>query len=350
MSYDRSQLREIINTLRKRSDASDEQLKALIENGGCDSELFAAADETRRERYGTDVYVRGLIEFTNYCRNDCFYCGIRRSNKNVPRYRMTPDEIMSCCEKGYRLGFRTFVLQGGEDMFFTDEIMCGIISSLHGRFPDCAITLSLGERPRESYERYFRAGARRYLLRQETASDEHYSRLHPDEMSGENRKKCLFDLKETGYQVGTGIMVGSPYQTSENIVADLRFMQRLSPDMIGIGRFISHRDTPFAGFENGTLELTLRLIAILRLMFPHALIPATTALGTIDPNGREMGLKAGANVVMPNLSPADVREKYQLYDNKICLSDDAEKCKSCLEDKIKAAGYRTVVSAGDVKR
>ena len=341
---------DIIRKLCENRDLTDTELRQLITTNVYDEELFQAADKVRRERYGDAVYLRGLIEFTNYCKNNCLYCGLRAENRNVSRYRLTKEEILSCCEEGYALGLRTFVLQGGEDPYFTDERMVDIISAIRGRFSDCAITLSLGERSRESYERFYEAGANRYLLRHETADEEHYQKLHPDNMLLENRKRCLFDLKEIGYQVGSGFMVGSPYQTTDSLVADLRFLQELSPDMIGIGPFIPHHDTPFKDCKGGTVELTLRMIAILRLLFPYALIPSTTALGTIDPQGREKGLKAGANVVMPNLSPVAVRKKYEIYDDKICTGEESARCRGCLERRIKAAGYTVVTDRGDVKR
>ncbi|MBO7403426.1 MAG: [FeFe] hydrogenase H-cluster radical SAM maturase HydE, partial [Clostridia bacterium] len=314
-----------------------------------DALLFAEADRVRRAVYGTDVYLRGLIEFTNYCKNNCYYCGIRRDNPNVSRYRLSEEEILSCCAEGFSLGYRTFVLQGGEDPYYTDERLCAIVSEIRERFPSCAITLSVGEKSRASYQAYFDAGANRYLLRHETADEEHYARLHPASMSLENRKRCLYDLKEIGYQVGAGMMIGSPYQTTENLLHDLRFLEELRPHMIGIGPYLTHRDTPFRDMPNGSLSMTLRLLAVLRLMFPRALIPATTALGTIHPKGREMGLRAGANVIMPNLSPKDVRRKYELYENKICTGEEAAECRVCLDRRVEAAGYRTVVSRGDAK-
>ncbi len=329
---------------------SDEDLVSLVKGGGSDGVLAGAADGIRRRVYGDAVYIRGLVEISNICRNDCYYCGIRRGSVNAERYRLTPDEIVACCETGYPLGFRTFVLQGGEDPYFTDDVLSGIILRIKERFPDCAVTLSLGERSDESFRRLFAAGATRYLLRHETADPVHYGKLHPAEMSYENRIRCLYVLKEIGYQVGSGFMVGSPYQTAENIVSDLRFLQKLDPDMIGIGPFVSHRDTPFSSFPDGTAELTLRLISILRIMFPHALIPATTSLGTVSPTGREDGLRAGANVVMPNLSPVGVRKLYQLYDGKICTGEEAAECVECLSRRVGAAGYRIAVDRGDVKR
>ena len=295
------------------------------------------------------MYIRGLIEFTNYCKNNCYYCGIRCENAALSRYRLSQQEIMGCCETGYKLGFRTYVLQGGEDDYYKDEMLCAIISEIKTNYPDCAVTLSIGEKPYKSYKAYFEAGADRYLLRHETADDEHYKKLHPKSMSLQNRKKCLWNLKEIGYQVGSGFMVGSPFQKTKHLIKDIRFLQELKPEMIGIGPFLTHSDTPFKDQKGGSLELTLRLLAILRLMFPNVLLPATTALGTISPDGRELGLKAGANVVMPNLSPVQVRKQYSLYDNKICTGEEAAECKGCLDRRVNAAGYRMVVSRGDFK-
>ena len=331
---------------------SDNDLKKMLlqENVDFEDDLFKEADRIRQCYYGRDVYIRGLIEFTNYCKNNCFYCGIRRDNTCVERYRLTDQDIMQCCDEGYGLGFRTFVLQGGEDPYFTDDIICKIVSDIKEKYPDCAVTLSIGEKSYDSYLAYFTAGADRYLLRHETADAEHYGKLHPAVMSFDNRKKCLYNLKEIGYQVGSGFMVGSPYQTIDNIIQDLRFLQELEPDMIGIGPYISHENTPFKDKENGTLSQTLKLIAILRCMFPYALIPATTSLGTIEPKGRELGLKAGANVVMPNLSPVGVRELYSLYDNKICTGDEAAQCRACLEKRVESVGYKIVTARGDVKK
>lgn len=333
-------------------DFSDIELKELLENDSPETASCLAdeADALRRQYYGDEVYIRGLIEFSNYCKNNCYYCGIRGGNTEAVRYRLTKDEILSCCQEGYDLGFRTFVLQSGEDPYFTDEKICEIVAAVRHEHPDCAITLSIGEKSRESYQAYFDAGANRYLLRHETATEEHYQKLHPKEMSASDRKRCLFDLKEIGYQVGSGFMVGSPYQTTEHLIQDLRFLQKLEPDMIGIGPYISHGETPFAGCENGTLTQTLRLVSILRLMFPYALIPATTALGTIHPRGRELGLKAGANVVMPNLSPTRVRKLYDLYENKISTGEEAAESVNLLKKRVDSAGYRVVEARGDVRR
>lgn len=336
--------------LKEEKNLSDEELLKLLSTNEYDSELHTLADEVRHEIYGEDVYIRGLIEISNYCKNDCYYCGIRRGNKSAVRYRLTKDDILACCEEGYKLGFRTFVMQGGEDPYYTDDVMCGIVSAVRERYSDCAITLSLGERSYESYLALYNAGANRYLLRHETANAEHYGKLHPQSMNLQNRKDCLFNLKEIGYQVGSGFMVGSPYQTTDNLVEDLRFLQKLSPDMIGIGPYVTHAQTPFASFENGSVELTLRLLSVLRLMFPYVLLPSTTALGTLHPQGRELGLKAGANVVMPNLSPVKVRKLYELYENKICTGEEAAQCRGCLEKRVEAAGYKIVTDIGNVKR
>ena len=329
---------------------TDSDLKKIIQTDAYDSELFARADKLRREIYGDEVYIRGLIEISNYCKNNCYYCGIRCGNTNPLRYRLTPEDILECCREGYGLGFRTFVMQGGEDPYYTDEVLTGLISEIKRLYPDCAITLSLGERSFDSYKALRAAGADRYLLRHETATDSHYSMLHPTGMSLKNRKECLFNLKKLGFQTGSGFMVGSPGQTTENLIADLRFLQELQPAMVGIGPFISHSETPLAGFENGSVELTVRLVAILRLMFPHALLPATTALGTLHPKGREMALKAGANVVMPNLSPKAVRKLYEIYENKLAINEEAAESVDKLKKQVEKAGYRVVTARGDAKQ
>ena len=338
----------IVAELEQANTLPDDVLRALLETDEADALLAATADRVRRAVYGDAVYVRGLIEFTNYCKNNCYYCGIRHGNHKVTRYRLTQEDILACCAEGYRLGFRTFVLQGGEDPYYTDDRICRIVSEIRSRFPDCAIALSIGEKERASYQAYFDAGANRYLLRHETAMSEHYRRLHPPEMSLQHRKDCLFTLKDIGYQVGAGIMVGSPGQTTDCLIADLRFLQQLQPDMIGIGPYLTHADTPFADQPNGSMALTLRLLSILRLMFPYVLLPSTTALGTIHPQGRELGLKAGANVVMPNLSPVAVRELYSLYENKICTDEEAAQCRGCLEQRVRSVGYQIVTDVGNV--
>jgi biotin synthase len=312
--------------------------------------LFERSRQVSLEHFGNKIYTRGLIEFTNYCKNNCYYCGIGNNNINADRYRLTFEEIMSCCSEGYELGFRTFVLQGGEDLFYSDSDIVQIIKKIKADYPDCAVTLSIGEKSYDSYLKYYKAGADRYLLRHETANEEHYKKLHPKNLSLSNRKQCLYNLKEIGFQVGTGFMVGSPYQTIENLAEDLLFIKDFRPEMIGIGPFIPHKDTIFADKEAGSLELTLFLIGILRLMLPKALIPATTALGTINPKGREEGILAGANVVMPNLSPVSVRKKYLLYDNKICTGEEAAECRFCLQNRMNSIGYEIVTDRGDYKK
>ena len=346
------QVRGWIDQLYETGTLARSQLCSLIDtrDGESAEYLFARARLRQREHFGTSVYLRGLIEFTNYCRNDCIYCGIRRSNRDCQRYRLTEEQILRCCDQGYELGFRTFVLQGGEDMAYSDADICRMVANIRTDHPDCAVTLSIGERSRESYQAYFDAGAERYLLRHETADPDHYARLHPPELSLENRKRCLRELKEIGYQVGAGMMLQSPYQTTDHIVTDLFYLRELQPEMIGIGPFIPHQDTPFRDAPAGTGELTLFMIGILRLMFPQALIPATTALGTIDPRGREKGILAGANVVMPNLSPTDVRGKYLLYDGKICTGDEAAECRYCMQMRVRSVGYEVEVSRGDAPR
>ncbi|MDR2694028.1 MAG: [FeFe] hydrogenase H-cluster radical SAM maturase HydE [Chitinispirillales bacterium] len=339
--------RALIDKLESTQTLSREEFKELLY---CDDDrLFERARSAADSVYGKNIYMRGLIEFTSYCKNDCLYCGLRTGNKKALRYRLSKHEILDCCEKGYALGFRTFVLQGGEDTYYNDDIMTEIVREIRATYTDCAITLSTGERGAESYARLRNAGADRYLLRHETANDGHYRSLHPENMSPANRKNCLYELKRLGYQTGCGFMVGSPGQTPDNIVDDLLFIKDLKPQMVGIGPFIPHSDTPFNGEKPGDLRLTLNLLAILRLMQPNLLIPATTALGTIDPTGREQGILAGANVVMPNLSPIEVRDKYLLYDNKICTGDEAAECVNCMRMRIKSIGYELVVSRGDFK-
>ncbi len=341
---------DIVKKLINKKCVTDGELMHLL-RGEADLDcLFSASDKVRQEVYGKEVYIRGLIEISNHCKNNCLYCGIRCANKNVSRYRLTKEDILYSCKRGYELGFRTFVLQGGEDEYYTDEILSSIIYEIKKLCPDSAVTLSLGERSCESYKRLYDAGADRYLLRHETADDDHYRKLHPRSMSLDKRKECLFNLKEIGYQVGSGFMVGSPFQTDETLIKDLRFLEKLNPDMIGIGPFLSHKDTPFKDHQNGELELTIRIIATLRLMFPHALIPATTALGTLSEDGRIRGLKAGANVVMPNLSPASVRNLYTLYDNKVHSGAEAAESLNILKALVKKAGYEVVEARGDVKR
>lgn len=342
-------MKNLILKLEKEQKLEKEEWMQLIDGRTAELAgfLFERARKVRHAHYGTDVYIRGLIEFTNYCRNDCYYCGIRRSNACISRYRLTEEEILDCCRNGYDLGFRTFVLQGGEDGWFTGKRMTDLIRRIHTEFPDCAITLSVGEREREEYQEYFDAGADRFLLRHETANAEHYRYLHPVEMSLQHRKECLWNLRRIGYQVGSGIMVGSPGQTTEHLAEDLLFLQELQPHMVGIGPFIPHKDTPFREEKAGTLELTLFLLGLIRLMLPKVLLPATTALSTIHPDGRKMGILAGANVVMPNLSPQKNRKLYSLYDNKRCMGDEAAEGLAMLEEEMNEIGYTIVSARGD---
>ena len=342
-------MKHMIDHIRLTRQISLEELKTLLETEDTDviSYLREQARETAQSVFGRKIYIRGLIEFNNYCRNDCYYCGIRKSNKNAQRYRLTKESVLSCCESGYQLGFRTFVLQGGEDVYFTDKRMCELVGAIRDKYPDCAITLSVGEREKESYAAYQRAGANRFLLRHETADSEHYSRLHPESLTLENRIRCLYDLSDLGYQVGCGFMVGSPGQTIQTLWQDLQLILKLQPQMVGIGPFIPQHDTPFAKEEAGTLDRTLRLLSIIRLLHPTVLLPATTALGTIHPEGRELGILSGANVVMPNLSPLETRKKYQLYDNKICMDAEAAEGLAELKERIKKIGYEVVVDRGD---
>lgn len=340
----------LIDRLDKNGILSFDEYKTLIENRDrCSDYLFEKARQARDSVYGRKIFVRGLIEFTNYCRNDCFYCGIRRSNKKAVRYRLSKNDILICCDEGYSLGFRTFVLQGGEDMFYTDDYLCEIISEIKRRYSDCAVTLSLGERSYESYKALKNAGADRYLLRHETADSNHYSRLHPKNMSFENRINCLENIKKLGYQVGAGFMVGSSFQNADNLAQELIFLKKLNPHMVGIGPFIPHKDTPFKNETAGTAELTVFMLALVRLTLKKVLLPATTALGTIDEYGREKGINAGANVLMPNLSPISVRKKYMLYDNKICTGDESAACIECLKNRMKATGCEIVTDRGDYK-
>lgn len=329
-----------------------EEYAFLIENRTPEiTELLKeAAVKLRKEIYGNSVFIRGLIEISNICKNDCLYCGIRKSNRNCDRYRLSREDILLCADEGYTLGFRTFVMQGGEDPYFTDDVLEDLVREIKRRHPDCAVTLSMGERSRESYERLYAAGADRYLLRHETADPVHYGKLHPAEMSYEHRMRCLTELKEIGYQVGCGMMVGSPFQTVRNLAQDLKFIETFKPDMCGIGPFIPHKDTPFKDEPAGTMELTCFLLSVIRLIHPPVLLPATTALGTIHPLGREKGIQAGANVVMPNLSPVSVRKKYELYDNKICTGDESAQCRGCLNLRMESIGYELVTDRGDIRK
>ncbi len=342
---------KLLDKLSNTQSLSFDEYKFLVENFNSENAAYAAklAVDKRQAIYGNSVFIRGLIEISNICKNDCYYCGIRCSNKNADRYRLEKKDILSCCDLGYSMGFRTFVMQGGEDPYFTDEIMCDIVSSIKEKYPDSAVTLSLGERSKESYKKLFDAGADRYLLRHETADSSHYRKLHPENLSLENRMECLKNLKEIGFQVGCGFMVGSPYQTSDNLAKDLKFVESFKPDMCGIGPFIPHKDTPFKDFCAGNADLTCYLLSIVRLIHPQVLLPATTALGTLSNNGRERGILSGANVVMPNLSPEDTRKKYELYNNKLSTGAESANGLEALRKNLNDIGYEIVISRGDIK-
>lgn len=343
---------DIINKLEKERSLTPDEYEFLIENRTEETAKILAekAVGKRKEVYGNDVYIRGLIEISNICKNDCHYCGIRRGNKSCERYRLTKEQILACCDEGYPLGYRTFVLQGGEDAFFTDDYVCEIINATKSKYPDCAVTLSLGERSFESYQKLCQAGADRYLLRHETADREHYGKLHPEDLSFDNRMECLRNLKKLGFQTGCGFMVGSPYQTNKTIAKDLKFIEEFKPEMCGIGPFIPHRNTVFKDCSAGSVELTCYLLSIIRLISPDILLPATTALGSIDPEGREKGILSGANVVMPNLSPEDAKSKYTLYNNKLSSGAEAAANKRMLEERMEAIGYRIVTNVGNHKK
>lgn len=340
---------QLIEQLNADKQLSHEEWKQLIEAYTPEDAAYAAnlASQIAIEKFGKTIYFRGIIEFTNYCKNDCYYCGIRRSNKKAERYRLTKEEILECCQEGYENGFRTFVLQGGEDGHFTDAVLVDLVETIRGKYPDCAITLSIGERSRESYQKLYNAGANRFLLRHETSVQSLYEKLHPSSQTMENRLRCLKDLKEIGYQTGCGIMVGVPYQTVDDIACDMEMMADFKPQMIGIGPFLPHCDTPFGDKTAGSAQLTVFLLSLCRIMLPDVLLPATTALGTLQENGRAKGVLAGCNVVMPNLSPKLVREKYMLYNNKAGIHDTAASGIQKLTTQMEAIGYQVVVGRGD---
>lgn len=342
-------IRGLIDKLERDRTLSLREYELLIAHRDSESAEFLRekAVRARKEYYGSSVYIRGLIEISNICKNDCLYCGIRAGNSGCERYRLTKEQILSCCDDGYALGFRTFVMQGGEDGYFDDDKLCDVVKAIKAKYPDCAVTLSMGERSRESYQRLYDAGADRYLLRHETADKEHYSRLHPENMSWDNRMRCLYDLKDIGFQTGCGFMVGSPYQTNAMLAKDLKFIEEFAPQMCGIGPFIPHKATVFAKESAGSVELTCYLLAIIRLIHPNILLPATTALGTLEEDGREKGITWGANVVMPNLSPVDNRGKYELYDNKLYTNAESAEAIDELRRRMRAVGYDVVCARGD---
>lgn len=348
-NFGKTEIRNLIDALASTHTLTKDALISLIldENSSNTEYLARLADKVRRQHYGNQIFIRGLIEISNYCRNDCYYCGIRCSQTGVNRYRLDKDAILKCCKSGYDLGFRTFVMQGGEDPYYTDNILTDIISTIRSEFPDCAITLSLGERSRESYKKLYMAGADRYLLRHETSNPVHYSMLHPSKMSFDNRLKCLHQLKEIGFQTGCGFMIGSPGQTVEDIASDILFIKDFAPQMVGIGPFIPAAGTPFEEEDAGSGILTCKLLSIIRLMLPNVLLPATTALGTLMKDGRQLGIKSGANVVMPNLSPDFARKNYQLYDNKLSSGQEAAESVKLLSASMAAIGYEVTISRGD---
>lgn len=344
--------KELIDLLHAQRHLEESQWVQLFSTWTKEDLAYAMdlAREMTVKRFGKTIYFRGIVEFSNICKNDCYYCGIRCGNKNVARYRLTKEDILCCCAEGYETGFRTFVLQGGEDGWFTDDRMCDIIRAIKEKYPDCAVTLSLGERSRESYQKLYDAGADRYLLRHETADDCHYRHLHPENLSLANRMRCLRDLKEIGYQTGCGIMVGSPGQTAQTLAKDFLFMQEFDPQMVGIGPFLPHKDTPFKDETAGSVDLTLFCLALCRIMLPRVLMPSTTALGTVEDEGRKKGVLAGCNVIMPNLSPLEVRKKYMLYDNKAGTGLTAAEGVAMLRRQMEEIGYEVVVGRGDFQK
>lgn len=343
--------RELIKKLNKEKSLSQKEWEQLLGTFNEEDRAYAAsiARKISLNRFGNKIFFRGIVEFTNHCKNNCYYCGIRRRNTSASRYRLSKEDIMICCDEGYKYGYRTFVLQGGEDNYYSDEKIVDIISTIHKKYPDCAVTLSIGEKSRKSYEKFFKAGASRFLLRHETANEKHYEKLHPKELSWKHRMNCLNDLKDIGYQTGCGLMIGSPNQTITNIAEDMIYMGKFNPQMIGIGPFIPHKDTPFKDYPSGSLEMTLFLLSLCRIMLPNVLLPATTALGTVRDDGRKLGVLAGANVIMPNLSPVNVRKKYMLYNNKSVTADDAGENLKLIQKNMQEIGYEIVVDKGDYK-
>lgn len=343
---------KLIDKLEREHSLSLTEYEYLLENRSKEATeyLRKKAENVRKSIYGNAVFIRGLIEISNICKNDCFYCGIRKSNTRCERYRLTPDEIISCAENGYKLGFRTFVLQGGEDGFFTDRVLCDVVKKIKALFPDCAVTVSMGERSEESYRLLKKAGADRYLLRHEAINEELYSRLHPEKMLLKTRINCLQTLKKLGFQTGCGFMVGAPFQNNRHIAEDLKFIEEFQPEMCGIGPFVPHKNTPFGEYPGGSAELTCFLLSIIRLIKPNILLPSTTALGTIHPEGRELGILSGANVVMPNLSPENARKKYELYNNKLNTGAENAFHITELKNKMEKIGYEIVTDRGDIRK
>jgi len=338
----------IVDGLEKNHVGKAEDYLYLLNNINEENRQYLsnAALRVKEEFYGKEIYIRGIVEFSNFCKQNCLYCGIRKDNAHVDRYRLSHKEIVEACRKGYALGYRTFVLQSGEDPYFTDDRVVAIIKDIRDNFKDAAITLSLGEKTKRSYKKFYDAGADRYLLRHETANEKLYDKLH-ENMTFQNRKECLYDLKEIGYQVGAGLMVGSPGQKKTDLIDDLRFLKELKPQMVGMGPYLTHKETPLKDSENGSLTETLVMLSLVRLILPEVLLPATTAVGTIDDYGREQAILAGCNVVMPNISPMEVRKKYELYENKICVDDQPEECRFCIEGRVKCTGSTLNMCRGD---
>lgn len=342
-------IKQLIDKLCLKEPLSKEEFVTLI--GLTKEDDFAylciKANQIKEETFGKYVYIRGLIEFTNYCKNDCYYCGIRCSNKKAQRYRLSFEDILASCDMGEQLGIQTYVLQGGEDPFFTDEKLIEIVQKIKEKYPHKAITLSVGERTDESYLKLKKNGVDRYLLRHETATKSHYEQLHPGNLTLENRLECLRKLKQAGFQTGAGFMVGSPFQNDEHLANDLLLLKELQPEMVGIGPFIHHNDTPFKDFSDGSVRKTVLMVALTRLLLPKALIPSTTALASLNQDGRKMALLSGANVVMPNLTPAGNRKKYLLYQNKISAGEETAECFHQLKEEIESIGLKMDLFRGD---
>ncbi len=344
-----SSIYSLIDKLKKHRILSETELCFILDNISLKEipYLYKASFVVKEKYYQNRVYLRGIIEISNYCKQGCFYCGINSQNQKIERYRLSQSEILAACQIGYDLGYRTFVIQGGEDTYYTDQLMVEIIKEIKVKCADAAITLSLGEKSKESYQKLFDAGADRYLLRHEAASRRLYETIHPKYMSYDTRRECLSHLKEIGYQVGAGFMVGLPTQTNDDLVEDLLYVKSLEPHMVGIGPYLCHEDTPLRGSKSGTLQETLVMVALTRLLLPKVLLPSTTALGSLDPMGREMALEAGANVLMPNISPTENRILYEIYPDKICITDTSGQCRNCIENRIIARGHVVDLSRGD---
>ena len=331
----------IIQKAKETHELSRDEIIALLKDDSINEELFKAADEVRKKYLGDEVHLRGLIEFTNICKRNCMYCGLRRDNKSLNRYRLSHEEIIDFAKKAVSYGYKTLVLQGGEDDYYTVERLVPIVKDLKAL--GVALTLSIGERPFEEYEALKKAGADRFLLRIETTDKELYEKLDPG-MSHENRIQCLKNLRKLGYEVGSGCLVGLPGQKIESLADDILFFKELDVDMNGIGPFIPNEDTPLKDAEGGQFELALKVMAIVRLLLPDINIPATTAMETLNKQGRVIALQCGANVVMPNVTEGEYRKLYALYPGKICTGDTPAHCRGCISGKIRGIGR--IVSDG----